>query len=226
MSVFVWEEGRVKLSRVEIVNIPEFKTVLRNDKGSPGDAEGKKKFLTFAIFSYIYLAYDYESPYANLGEDDRIKGALRDTKDLPEGWKPDKDVRAAIKKYVELQDIMSPSQKVLTSLMRGLNVANKVINALVDKINKLLDQAESDVNSDTPLDKVVPDITPLVTDLNTLLSLAKRIPEAMESIEIVREKVMKEKGGSPTIRGNRAKRNREDPSYIKEKYPEEENAPN
>lgn len=231
MSLFNFKNHILTLSRVEIAAVPEFNALIRRDKGSEGDSDGRRKLKAYQEFLYIFYVYDYESPIAKLPDTPRITKALT-LIGLPSNWKPDKDVKAAIKTYLDLQNDLSPTNKVLISLERGLNLSSKIIDSLVSKMERtlaLVEEASNKINTPTDFDKlevpgaitpvhttVFPDITPLVSDMNTLISLSERIPSAIKTIEVVREKVNQEKGSSEIIRGGREKRNREDPTYLKE----------
>lgn len=220
MGVFKFDNGTLKLSRVEITAIDEFNEVIRSDRGSEGDSDGRKKYKAFAEFLYIFFVYDYESPHSKLPDALRKEKAIKDAK-LPIGWKPTNVVKAAIKRYVAIQDAQSPSNKILISLERGLSLSSKIVDGLVNKMERTLTAIDKAIDAPLPTDGSViifPDVTPLVTDMNTLMSLSKTIPESIKAIELIREKVLQEKGSSEVIRGGREKSNREDRKYLEERF--------
>lgn len=204
------EDGILTLCKEEIRAVPEFAKILRRDLGySVGGKRIKKK--AFREFKYIFFVYDYGSPYANASFEERKEKAIKDC-GLDAGFKPDKEIREAINYYIEQQDLAVPSMGILVSLERGLVATNKIINALVGRMNKILENFDEEDNSKNI------DVEGLISQFNTLMTMAKEIPNTLDNVEKIRSKVMTEKGGGAVKRGNQVKSNREDPDYIKKKF--------
>ena len=166
----------------EALLIPEFKKIWERDKK-------KDKEKAIKEFSYIYFSTDFKSPYvqsadAGLAEKVVAKDFMKDPK-----YKPDKEIVAAIGKYVELQE---------TPSMRLLKASLKTISNLTSYL-ETLNLHERDKN-DRPLYKP-----------NDVTSALKAIGPVIESLNKVKEQVEREVAQSATLRGQRIKGNREDP---------------
>lgn len=105
MSLFDFKGNKVEVSR-DIALIAVFRTILERK-----DSE--------AILSYIYHYCDWESPYQNIPEDERKQVLIKDFFDGKDSILKDKDVIAAIEKYIELTE--TPSLKVLNSAKKAVH---------------------------------------------------------------------------------------------------------
>lgn len=94
--------GQLEVNKPEVRSILEYEVLFKRDKGGAftGDSTGSKKFLACAEIYYIYLVYDVRSPYYNLSLTDKKKKAREDAK-LPDKWREDKELEAAIVRYKE-----------------------------------------------------------------------------------------------------------------------------
>lgn len=105
MNLFTYENYTLRLNREEYLHIKEFAELfsLNFNKGEPGDKDGRKRDRAHKLCVYLYLVYDWKSPYSEYSDQEKHEAALEDAKI------EDKDVRnetfeAAIVKYLELQD--------------------------------------------------------------------------------------------------------------------------
>tara|TARA_R110002051_G_scaffold240975_1_gene301349 strand:+ start:1899 stop:2447 length:549 start_codon:yes stop_codon:yes gene_type:complete len=167
----------------EAIVIPEFKQLWERDL-----SENKEKAIK--ELSFIYFTCDYKSPYlASMGTDRvRIvvsKDFMKDAK-----YKPDDAVEEAIKKYKGLQ---------FTPSMRLLEASIATIYNLTDYLENV-DLQERDKNG-KPIYKP--------TDVTNSL---KSIGGIVESLNKVRHQVEREQTAKGSLRGQRQKGNREDPS--------------
>lgn len=105
--------------------IPEFKKLYQRD-------EDKNKLNAYAEISYIVMMYGFNSPYMAYSEKDRLTKVVKDY--FPENlsWKPDREVKAAVKKFSELQDSVA---------LRALR-ASKIA---LDKATEYFENADSDM---------------------------------------------------------------------------------
>lgn len=133
--------------------IPEFKNVWDRDKSVSKELATKE-------ISYIVFKHGFNSPYNAYSEKDREKKIVKDYfKDIS-GWKPDKDVKAAEKKYLELQDsialrLLRTSKKALEKVEEFFELADpdqidkivknaKELGNLIQSLNKLEIQVQKE----------------------------------------------------------------------------------
>lgn len=109
----------MKPNKPWIALIPELAYLLQRDKGSKGDAEGRKKLQARKEFIYIYFYCDFGSPIRDYDLDTKKKEALiyaqLEEKDI------DKAVLAAIAKYNELQVNAARSLRTYKNMLKGLD---------------------------------------------------------------------------------------------------------
>jgi hypothetical protein len=98
-SIFILnEQGLIEINKPEVREHPAFKVILEKDKGSVGDADGRKKSMAKRELLYIYLIADPRSVYYNLSlTEKRRKAKIHAT--LPQNWIPDEAVVNALLYY-------------------------------------------------------------------------------------------------------------------------------
>ena len=142
MNLFTLDHNRVVTSPEALV-IKEFKDLWSRDTT-------KNKNIAVEELAYVYYMTDYQSLYRQYDTDTRelkvIKDVISDKK-----WLPDDVVRAAILKYVELQE--TPSMGVLRDARTALykireyfrdisvtdDTSGKVTQTLINNVAKLGD---------------------------------------------------------------------------------------
>lgn len=108
--------------------IKEFKDIWTPLKPMKGDVDGRKKYLATRELAYVYWEGAYGSNYKNQYPDDKERlNKLKIDLELPENWKPDKEVLLAIDKYKELS--RTPTMKIVESQYKSIE---KIINYLDD----------------------------------------------------------------------------------------------
>lgn len=107
----IGENNMATLNKPWITLIPEFRRLLARDKGGPGDGSGKYKKQAQREFTFIYLMYDFRSPYENWALDKREQQALADAGIERGRMMSDGDLWEAITKYKKLLDEASVSLK-------------------------------------------------------------------------------------------------------------------
>jgi len=173
----------------ELRTIPQFKKIIVRDKD-------RHKRLAMKELSYIYFVYDYKSPYYIYPEGER-KMRVRKDLEMPEGWGADKDLEAAVNKYVSF--LNTPTIQTLNSIREGLLSSAKVINALRLRIDQTLELADaSDGEEDI-------DIVSIVKSVTQLLELSEKVPKAIDTIADLEEKVKKEQSNDSRIKGGGTK---------------------
>ena len=214
-KIFKVEDGILVLVKEELRAIPIFKKILLRSKPIAGDIDGgRRKLMAYKEFMYIFYMCDPESPYATLDVKEQNRKAIRDC-EMPEGWKPDDVVKDAMQVYTELWLDSTPSYRVLLSLEKGMHQTDKVIQTININLNNQLEKIQ-ELMTINP--QAAPELDNIVTALNTLMTISGKIPDTLDAIEQIREKVIKEKGGDMnTKRGGDEVSDRENPRYIGER---------
>jgi hypothetical protein len=154
-----------------ILWIPEFKYLWDRDAG-------KHKETAVKEISYIVFLYSFKSPYLAYSERDRKVKILRDYFG-EQKWEPDDAVKAAIKRYNELQE---------TATTRLLNASLR----LCDKVTEYFDSI--DLNEKDKMGK------PIYT-LNEVVKNMKDVGPVVKSLEQLKDQVLREQMDKSIIRG-------------------------
>jgi hypothetical protein len=204
MRVFRLENGELVLDKEEIRLIPEYRKLLSRDKGSEGDFNGTKKFRAFKEFSYIYHFADLFS-YLNQGgynEKERHKQSIKEA-GLEEDWKPDSEVKAAITKYTDIQKINLPTLNTISTILRSLKLSDTIAHGVIDNIETQMQiMLVNKEKSETP--NILADmaaVTALTQQLDVVVDLANKLPKTIETLEKLKERLIKESSGVSTKRG-------------------------
>lgn len=111
--------GELELQNEEILLVSEFKELLSKDRNkSKTDKTGELRERAFREFTYIYLFFDWESPYFNFPEKDRHDASLQDS-GLSDSEFNDELFKTACRKYDELQN-SAISIRLLKAAMRSV----------------------------------------------------------------------------------------------------------
>lgn len=142
MELFViTQTHEVELNKEWMQLIPEFKNVLAADKGSKGDADGRKKLKARKQFAYIFFMIDFKSPIFSWELSERHEEALRYT-DLTEADVNQPLVRRAYEEYQKLQFKAARSLKTLENAYKALDSLDNYLGNInfneKDKQGKLL----------------------------------------------------------------------------------------
>lgn len=217
LDLFIYERGKLRFNRAEVLIIPEFSDLINRHITSPNDsaneAAAKKKLIEERYFKYVYFMAHWRSPYITLNEKRRSEAAKKDAGFLKD-WKPDGKVKAAIKKFEEIQMASSPEIRVLNNLKRGLEVSNDMIEVQINRLYALLEQlslidltkidikSEDFILHDTYLKSIkseIKELLPMGTKIKDNLDTINNIEKA---IKVAQENEKFSKGGRPI--GNRA----------------------
>ena len=116
--------GRACLVTADLVLIEEFKKLLEPSRNKcKEDSSGLEHLRADREFTYIYLAIDWKSPYANYSNQEKHEAALKDAHITEEEWN-NPEFRAACRKYVALQD----SNRYVRLLQSAQLVTDKIID--------------------------------------------------------------------------------------------------
>lgn len=122
MRFFIYDNvnGDVSIEEASILVIKEFAKLLEVERNKiKEDKTGKKKLRAFKEFTYIYLFFDWESPYFQYPEQERHEEALKDS-GLTDTEFNDLTFRCACQKYQEIQE-SSLDIKMLKAAMSAVD---------------------------------------------------------------------------------------------------------
>lgn len=118
MDIFEFEDNKLSLNKPHVLLIEEFAKLWEPTRNRiEGDKTGSLRKRAFKEFTYMYLAYDWESPYKNLSETQRHIIAMSDST-LNEKQQSDEDFKAACRKYQDMQD--TPQVRLLKGVYKSL----------------------------------------------------------------------------------------------------------
>ena len=181
MNLFDLQSRKVVISP-EALLIPEFGILW--DRDTSDDKE-----IAYAELSFVYFVTDYKSVYRSGISESEVHAVVAKDFLKDEAYEPCPQVRAAMDKYMILQQ--TPSMRLLSA---SLSTTDRLTSYL-----KYVDLTERDAN-DRPIYKP--------SDITNAL---KSIGAIVESLNKVRAQVEKELQTAATLRGQRLKGNREDP---------------
>jgi hypothetical protein len=116
MKIFTFENQKLTLNKEEVLLVSEFGALWEINRNKiEGDARGVERKLAFKEFTYMYLVYDWESPYKNFTDKERHQTAIEDS-GLNEKQLKNEKFLAACVKYQAMQD--TPQLRLLKSAYR------------------------------------------------------------------------------------------------------------
>lgn len=171
--------GLVELNTPEILLVNEFAKLMDDARNiCPEDKTGKKKLRAFREFTYIWLAIDWKSVYADYPAQERHKAALADAKITEKEWE-DPDFRAACRKYKAIQE----SNKYFVMLNSA--------RAQLDKLTLYFQNVDPEERGDDG--KPIFKVKDIQTELQNLVKV-------MESLTTLEAMVKKEIADTSSIR--------------------------
>lgn len=159
--------------------IDEFNKLIRRDRGSGGDFDGRKKRQATKELAFIFHMCHHSSPYQQYLEEER-KERLGDDLFEDSDYEPDDEVVAAMKKFIEL---------TRTPLSRLLDSAHTAVNRLSEYFNNV-DLEQTD------------DKGQLVNKPRDVLASLSSLGKTVASLQQLEEQVAKEQAAGNKIRGN------------------------
>lgn len=136
MDYFLFESNKVVLNKEAILLIKEFATLWDSTRNKiEGDTRGHEKKRAYREFTYMYLMYDWESPYKSYSDMERHQNAVSDS-ELTKKQFEDELFQTACKKYQDIQD---------TRMLKLLKSANRAIDE-IRLFYENLDLQERDVD--------------------------------------------------------------------------------
>lgn len=163
--------GVVELNTPEILLVKEFNELMSDTRNvCKEDKTGKYKLRAFREFTYIYLAIDWQSPYADFDEQERHSMALLDAHMSEEEFN-NPEFRAACRKFKEIQES--------TRSIRLLHAAQETVDKFIDYFHNI-DPEERDPITGKPIFKVkdimteISSLSKVQDELTTLESMVKK----------------------------------------------------
>lgn len=157
-----------------ILLVNEFAKLMELDRNKcTEDPKGTLRKRAFRELTYIYLAINWRSPYADYSEQERHQEALKDAK-MTEKEFNDPDFREACRKYRKLQES--------NRSIKMLNAAQNTVDKFIDYFNNI-DPEERDPITGKPIFKVkdiMAEISSLDKVLDELKILEGQVKKEME----------------------------------------------
>lgn len=216
--------GLLELEKEEIRNISVFKAILEADKGSDGDHDGRKKHYAFKEFYYIWWNCYVGSPGILSGYNDKelhLQG-IREAR-LEPTYRPNKLVKDAMAYFKAEQAERLISSTALINLIRGIRLSNEVTKRLIVSMETILEEdrkeealrevavSEGKIPEPINLVEAAQRTTALLSLLDQLAVLSKKVPIMLAELESLEKKLKVEESGSATVRGGGIKKLRMDP---------------
>ena len=161
-SFFKVENNIIIIDKDYVRGIPEFRTILERKRVCEGDSDGRKKIVAFNELMYIYIrASRFSYPHkAGMSEKEVEKEAIR-TSTLESNYKPDEEVKLAIQRYKEIEELTLPTLNTISTVLRGLRTADKICHGIIDNIEEVMQAQElKKSNETTPNHPHPPDLLP------------------------------------------------------------------
>lgn len=172
--------NRIELNVPEILLVKEFADLMGCERNiCKEDPKGVYGLRAFREFTYIWLALDWKSIYADYSEQERHQEALRDSGITEEEFN-NPEFRAACRKYRKLQD-SNRSIKILQA-------AQNAVDKFTDYFNNV-DPEERDPLTGKPIYKVkdiMAEMSQLDKVLNELISLENSVKKEITERSTIR----------------------------------------
>jgi len=179
MKFFLYDNvnAKVTINDEGLLLVREFHVLLDLERNkSKTDKTGKNRERAFKEFKYIYLFFDWGSPYFQYAEHDRHHEALLDSELTKEEF-DDPLFRDACRKYDEMQN----SSKIGNLLKASYSTIDKITEYL-----QTLDLAERDPNTGKPIYKT--------KDVIAEIASASKLIEAIKTLEVSFKKEIEPEG--------------------------------
>lgn len=183
MRIFQYDSvtNKVELNVPEILLTKEFSELMKDERNiSKEDPQGKYKLRAYKEFTYIWLAIDWQSVYADFSEQERHEEALRDSGLSESEWN-NPEFRAACRKYRNIQE--------QNRSIKMLQAAQNTVDKFIDYFNNI-DPEERDTQTGKPIFKV--------KDIMAEISNLSKVNDELHTLE---GQVKKELSDVSSIRG-------------------------
>ena len=188
----------------EVRMIKEFRTIIERDKGSKGDASGRYKKLATKELAYVHFMSYYNSEFITSYSEDEREAKVIKHLDLPEGWKADVQIEYACLTYKALTN--TPSMDALREAREALFSADKILKIYRMRLQKQLQEMDMEVTGDDEDEnekKIQSKLDSVDKTYSRIMEISKKMPDAMDTINKLEERVKKEMEGEMKGRGNK-----------------------
>lgn len=183
-NIFLYDNmnNRIELNTPEILLVKEFAKLMERERNiCKEDPKGTYGLRAFREFTYIWLAIDWKSVYADYSEQERHQEALRDAGITEEEFN-NPEFRAACRKYRALQES--------NRSIKLLHAAQNTVDKFIDYFNNV-DPEERDPVTGKPVFKV--------KDLMAEISSLSKVHDELQTLEALVKKDLTE---TTNMRGN------------------------
>lgn len=217
-DIFTLENGLLVINKDEVRGYPVFRAILERDKGSEGDAQGRKKLRAFKEFIYIWIVASMYS-YPNKGGYNDKETHIEAVKmaQLEDGFKPDKLIKDAIEEYKRQQKIMTPTINSINTSLKGLRISDTIAQNIIASMESTIELQEvikkkrEESGEPVNLASELATNQGLIEQLNQVIEISNKLPKTIEVLEALEVRLAKEESAKAQVRGGRNKPNRADP---------------
>jgi hypothetical protein len=174
----------------EVLEIPEFKAIVKRIKKCKGDTDGRLKLMARKELAYVYHMSSDEGPYFSFPPKERHQRLANDLFE-DHKWEPDAEILAGIEKFKELNQ--TPSSKTVGTIINALHKANKIVDTLINEIENNLDEEKYKQGVTNKQGQIVTGVEIMLGDIQALIKAANEIPKSIDIFEKLQEKILKEK---------------------------------
>jgi uncharacterized protein YqgV (UPF0045/DUF77 family) len=174
----------------EVLEIPEFKAIVKRIKKCKGDNDGRLKLMARKELAYVYHMSSDEGPYFSFAPKERHQRLANDLFE-DHKWEPDAEILAGIEKFKELNQ--TPSSKTVGTIINALHKANKIVDTLINEIENNLDEEKYKQGVTNKQGQIVTGVEIMLGDIQALIKAANEIPKSIDIFEKLQEKILKEK---------------------------------
>jgi len=213
------EEGILEINKPEVRTVTAFNTILIRDKGGKvkGDYDGRKKVFAFKELMYIHLYTHPASIYRDLPDKTKHLKCIEHA-ELPDGWKVDEVIKKAQKAFTRILDMSALYHSYINANkgVYSLGEDLKFFNSMRDKMRKKILDKTKELEVTTleetcqQLEGEIDHATVRLMDMgNKITTISNNLPIAFDTVEKLKQKLLKESGTSNKIFGGGELNNRE-----------------
>lgn len=179
MKIFVFNGYEVVINQPEVLLVPEFKALWDKQRNKcKEDKTGEKRLKAYKEFTYIYMLHDWESPYSDYTDDEKLETLMEEYEVTIDDLR-DPLFQAASLKYQKLQS---------TIKVELLLAAKRMASKLIVFFNTV------DLTERTDDGKFIFSSKDVIANL-------KDVGSAVDGIDTLIEQVRKEREASQDLRG-------------------------
>lgn len=203
------EDGTLIINKDEVREIKEFRQILFDDKGSEGDADGRKKYYAYKVFKFIRAYVHPTSIYRDLPEKKKFKNCVAFA-ELPDTWQPNDIVKAAMTKYKKLIPLSAlfhaylNANKGVYNIGEDLELLNERRDSIRIKVKALHKKLENtkDKDLEAELFSSIEQQTQFLLNVgNQIMKLSNDLPSSFNTVEELKKKLAKEESQGSQIYG-------------------------